>query len=393
MKIVAVDVMIIEAEAPANRARCRPVYCRIHTDEGIYGDGEASVMMMTGAPAAFSMLKDLSGQIIGLDPLDNEVILEKLHRNTYFAINGGPIVQSAFSAIDIALWDIKGKVFNVPVYKLLGGKLYDNLRCYASQINYGWGMLQSDAVTPEEYAARAREAVAQGYDAVKADFFELDAQGYPMSAKARTGILPESYLKVVEARVAAVREAMGDGDIIAECHGYTDTVSAAQIADCIREYRIAYLEEPNMSFYPTVKKLDEQAGMRLAAGERLYSRKDYLPFIQNQALQVLQPDIGNCGGITETRKIADLASVYDIGIQLHCAGSPLCLAASLHLEAVLPNFLIHEHCCVQERDYVRKLAKYDYQPVNGRIAIPELPGIGNELSDYTLSRCEKVTVK
>lgn len=143
-------------------------------------------MMMTGAPAAFSMLKDLSGQIIGLDPLDNEVILEKLHRNTYFAINGGPIVQSAFSVIDIALWDIKGKVFNVPVYKLLGGKLYDNLRCYASQINYGWGILQSDAVTPEEYAARAREAVAQGYDAVKADFFELDAQGYPMSAKART---------------------------------------------------------------------------------------------------------------------------------------------------------------------------------------------------------------
>ena len=393
MKIISVDVMIIDAEAPANRARCRPVYCRIHTDEGIFGDGEAGVMMMTGAPAAFGMLRDLADQIIGLDPLDNIAMIERLHRNTYFTVNGGPIVQSAFSAIDMALWDIKGKPFGLPLYKLLGGKLNDDLRCYASQINYGWGKLQSDAAAPEEYAARAQEAVDQGYDAVKADFFELDVNGKPVSAKARTGILPEDYLKIVEERVAAVREAVGSGDIIAECHGYTDTVSAAQIADCIRKYQIAYLEEPNLSFYPTVKKLDGQINMRIAAGERLYSLKDYLPFILNQALQVIQPDIGNCGGITEARRITDLAGLYDIGVQLHCAGSPLCLAASLHLESVLPNFIIHEHCCVQERDYVRRLAKYDYQPVNGRISAPDLPGIGNELSDYTLSRCEKVTVK
>lgn len=193
--------------------------------------------------------------------------------------------------------------------------------------------------------------------------------------------------------MSAVREAVGDGDIIAECHGFTDTLSAAQIAERIEPYRIFYMEEPNATFYPIVKQLGEKTRIRISAGERLYNRKDFLPFLQNQVLQVIQPDIGNCGGITEAWKIADMAAIYDIGVQFHCAGSPLCMAATLQLEAVIPNFLIHEHCCVQERDYVRQLAKYDYMPVNGRLPIPDRPGIGNELSVYALTHCRKVTVK
>lgn len=392
MKIAAIDVILVEVETPPNRAECRPVYCRIYTDEGIYGDGEAGVMMMTGAEAAFWMLKELAEGIIGMNPLDDGVILAKLQQ-TYFYVNGGPIVYAALAAIDTALWDIKGKSYQVPVYQLLGGKRNDSLRCYASQINYGWGNIQTDAVTPAEYAERAREAAAQGYDAFKADFCELDAEGKTVLSKDRKGILSEPYLHLIEERVAAVRKAVGDGDIIAECHGYTDTLSAAQIADRISPYHIFYMEEPNTTFYPTVKQLGEKTHMRISAGERLYNRRDFLPFLLNQALQVIQPDIGNCGGITEAWKIADLASIYDIGVQFHCAGSPLCMAATLQLEAVIPNFLIHEHCCVQERDYVRQLAKYDYMPVNGRLSVPDRPGIGNELSEYSLTHCRKLTVK
>lgn len=392
MKITSVEVMQIDAHAPENRAACRPVYCRIHTSDGLYGDGEAGVMMMSGGGGAAAVLRDYAKQIIGLDPIESEVIMNRLRRN-YFAVNGGPIVQAALSSIDMALWDIKGKAFNAPVYQLLGGKINDDLRCYASQINYGWGTLQSDAATPDEYAARAAEAVAEGYDAIKADFLELDSEGRPLTIKERQGIFAEQNLKVVEARVAAVREVLGDGDIIFECHGFTDSNTALQIAERIKKYRIAYMEEPETTFYPTLKQLQQKIDIPLAMGERLFSRRMYLPFLLNQAVQVIQPDIGNCGGITEAMRIADTASIFDIGVQLHCAGSPLCMAATLQVEAAIPNFLIHEHCCVQERDYVRKLAKYDYMPVNGRLSVPDLPGIGNELSSYVLSNCQKEVIR
>ncbi len=391
MKITSVDIMVVDAQAPENRAKCRPVYCRIHTSEGLYGDGEAGVMMVSGGIGAAGVLRDYAEPIIGMDPIENEVIMGRLRQN-YFAVNGGPVVQAALSAIDMALWDIKGKAFGVPIYKLLGGKRNDNLRCYASQINYGWGRLQSDAATPEEYAARAAAAVAEGYDAVKADFLELDLDGRPLTIRERRGILSERHLRTMEARVAAVREAMGDGDIIFECHGFTDGHTAVQIAQRIEKYRIAYLEEPETTFYPTLSDLRQKIKIPLAAGERLFSRRMYLPFLLERAVQVIQPDIGNCGGITEAMQIADLAGIFDIGVQFHCAGSPLCMAATIQLEAAIPNFLIHEHCCVQERDYIRRLGRYDDIPVRGRLAIPQRPGIGNELSEFALTHCEKETV-
>lgn len=393
MKITSVDVMIVDAGAPANRASCKPVFCRIHTDEGLYGDGEAGLMMMTGRSAAFGMLRELAALIVGKDPIENQIIVEKL-KESYLAHSGGPVFFAALAAIDVALWDIRGKFFNVPVYKLLGGKHTDSLRCYASQINYGWGSIQQDAVTLDDYVARAKEAMAQGYDAVKADFFENDDQGNYIPIKARRGVLPDRYLRLIEERVATVRETIGpDKDILMECHGYTDTTSFMQIAERVKKYSIMYFEEPNTANPQTYARLQGHPDVRIAAGERIHTRRAFIPYITEQLIQVAQPDLGNCGGISEGLKIADLAAEFDIGMQYHCANSPICTAATLQLEAAIPNFLIHEHCCMQERDYVRKLAKYDYQPENGRMTIPELPGIGNELSEYSLSTCEKVVVK
>ena len=394
MKITSVDIMMLEAEAPENRGRNTPVFCRIHTDEGIFGDGEAGVMMMTGARAACAMLEELSPSLIGQDPIDGEVLLEKLCRGTYFGPNGGPIFGAAVAALDTALRDIKGKSFGVPVYKLLGGKYRDELHCYASQINFGWGRLQQDAVTPEEFAACAREAAGQGYDAVKADFFVHDAEGRSLTEKERTGIIAEKYLGLIESRVAAVREALGsECTILMECHGYTDSSAFLQIAERTKKYGIAYAEEPAATAFPVLKKLGEKSGIPVSMGERLHSVREFLPFITNQTVSFVQPDIGNCRGITEARKIAQLCALYDVGIQFHCANSHLNVAATLQLEAAIPNFTLHEHCCVHERDYVRKLTKFDYQPVDGVLTVPEIPGIGNELSEYTLKRAEKKVVR
>ena len=230
MKITKVDVF--QEKAPAEHPGWRPILCRIYT--GIYGDGEAALSYGVAAPAAFGMIKDLATLIIGMDPLDNEVIWDKLYKCTFWGQNGGPVVFAGISAIDIALWDIKGKFFNVPIYKLLGGKRRDNLRTYASQLTYGWGPgTNHKCCKPEEYAENCRIAVAQGYDCVKLDFFNYDvdgtvwngpgnaAKGEPMAGEIQTRLLSPYYVKVVEDRVAACREAVGPNvDIIVENHSW-----------------------------------------------------------------------------------------------------------------------------------------------------------------------------
>jgi L-alanine-DL-glutamate epimerase-like enolase superfamily enzyme len=137
MKITSVDVIALEKDPGCLN---RSVLCRVNTDEGISGLGEAAVAIGTGAPAAYEQMKDLAPMIIGMDPLCHEVIWEKMFRNSFWAQGNGAIVMAAISAIDIAVWDIKAKAANLPLYKLLGGKHRDKLRCYASQLQFGWGV-------------------------------------------------------------------------------------------------------------------------------------------------------------------------------------------------------------------------------------------------------------
>lgn len=391
MKITSVDVISLHP------AKDRPIICRINTDEGIYGYGEASVMYGKGSPAAVGMIKDLAPLIIGMDPLDNEVIWDKLHRTIFWGLNGGPIIFAGIAAIDIALWDIKGKFYNQPVYKLLGGKKRDKLRCYASQLQFGWGpemTPNTPQFKPEDYAAMSKKAVAEGYNAIKIDFFTFTPEGGVYTTEQTARLLPPWHLAVVEDRIAAVREAIGKNvDIIIENHSNTDAQSAIQIAQMAEKYNIFYYEEPNTPTPKMMKYISEKTNIPLASGERIYSRWQYAPYFENNSIQVIQPDLGNCGGLTEVKKICDMGYTYDVNVQIHTCSTPICLAASLHLEAVIPNFLIHEHHITNTDPTTVELCKYNYQPVDGFYTIPELPGIGNELSDYALSKADIITVK
>ncbi len=400
MKITKVDVFLIHSENPT----WRPILCRIYTDEGIYGDGEAALAYGIAAPAAFGMIKDLSTLIIGMDPLDNEVIWDKLYKSTFWGQNGGPVVFAGISAIDIALWDIKGKFFNVPVYKLLGGKRRDNLRTYASQLTYGWGPGTNHYCTlPEHYAENSRVAVAQGYDCVKIDFFDWDRDGTNwtdrtlatgFTGEVQTRLLSPYYVNVVEERVAAVREAVGPNvDIIMENHSYPDAQSAVQLAKAVEKYNIFYFEEPNTPSVTTSKFLADHINIPISQGERVYSRWQYAPFFEEQSVQVIQPDLGNTGGLTEGKKICDMAYTYDVSVQAHVCASPLSTAVALHLECVIPNFVIHEHHCINLEDYNIKLCTVDWQPVNGKFKVPEGPGLGCEPTDWAFAHADKTTVE
>lgn len=389
MKITKIDLLY---SGPVEDG-WRPLLCRIYTDSGIYGDGEAALSYGGASRAAFGMMQDMAGMLIGMDPLDHEVIWQKLYRGCFWGLNGGPVVFSAISAFDIALWDIKGKAYNAPLYQLLGGKRQDSLRAYASQLQNGWGKDRKPARSPEDYAQQARIAVEQGFDAVKINFltFRPDQGRYP--AEDQTAFLDPQYRKVVEQRIRAVRQEVGpDVDLILENHCYTDAQSAVQMGNIAKQYGVLYFEEPTTPQPDLLAYVHRQTGIPVASGERIYSRWQYKQILQQQAVQVIQPDLGTSGGITEVKKICDMAYAYEAGVQIHVCGSPIVTAASLHLECTLPHFVIHEYNVNTAMEKMTSLALQDCRPERGRMVIPEGPGIGNEISPLAFQNSQIVTI-
>ena len=171
-------------DATAQRASRRPICCRVWTDEGFYGDGEAGIAFDYAAPAGIGMLQDISRLVIGKDPMRTDEVWERMFKVSFWGQGGGPVVFAAISAIDIALMDIKGKVLNVPVYELLGGKVNDSIRCYASQLQFGWNEDVGPRGTAKEYADICKYAMEDGYDAVKLDFtlYDRDKKDIPNRA-------------------------------------------------------------------------------------------------------------------------------------------------------------------------------------------------------------------
>ena len=362
----------------------RPVVCRVNTDEGLSGYGEASLGFDNGAEGAVGMLKEIAPLVIGMDPMGHEVVWDHMFSDSFWGQAGGAAVCSAISAIDLALWDIKGKALHMPLYQLLGGKFRPKLRAYASQLQFGWseqGMVFDQGFRKEDLAAHAAKAVGEGYDAVKINFITYNETGERLGFL--RGPIPLKLQHMIEGRIAAVREAVGeDVDILLENHGRTDAVSAVQLAHIAQPYHIYFMEEPNTPMLLQAgKKIHDECAIPIAGGERMYGRWNFLNFFQQNALQVVQPDIGIAGGITETKKICDMAHAFDVSVQIHSCGSPIIIAAALHLEAAIPNFAIHEHHVTHLSQANSSLGKYDYQPVDGYCAIPDLPGLGQELSE------------
>ena len=217
MKITKVSVLhvhMIQTD-PGEKGQ-RPILVRIDTDEGIYGIGEIGMAYGCGGTAAVGMVRDLATKIIGMNPLNTEAIWEKLLKTTFWGQGGGTVIFGGISGIDIALWDIKGKVWGAPVYQLLGGKCRDDLRVYASQIQLGWAPKRNICCTPEDYAREARKAVDEGYDAVKVDVLQWDENGVSGGFWLE-GPLRNEVVETGRKRVKAIRDEVGPNvDIMIE---------------------------------------------------------------------------------------------------------------------------------------------------------------------------------
>ncbi len=389
MKIITVEAYILNT----GKLSFRPVVTRILTDEGITGYGEASLGFSSGPEGALGMIREIAPLVIGMDPMAHEAVWNRMYYDSFWGQGGGAAIMSAISAIDIAVWDIRGKALGVSVGTLLGGRMRDSLRAYASQIQFGWskeGITGGKGYSPDLLAEQAAAAVSDGYDAVKVNLLTYAPDG------SRYGILkgplPGKVLREAERRMKAVREAVGeDVDILLENHGFTDKEAALSLVDTCAPYRAFFIEEPcTQEEVQTCAAFASRCPVPVAGGERIYGKRAFANFFEARALAVAQPDVGSSGGITETKKICDMADTFDVNIQTHLSGSPIITAASVQLESAVPNFLIHEHIVTCLSPAYRDLCIYDDQPVGGRLSVPDRPGIGQELTGEAM---EKALVK
>ncbi|MFT4938210.1 MAG: galactonate dehydratase [Paraglaciecola sp.] len=391
MKITRVEIFDIECP---KREGWNPVFVRIHTDEGLVGVGEAGLAYDLGHSAAAHMIKEIAqAMLIGWDPMRTEALWARMLRESFWGLGGGPVIYAAMSAIDTALWDIRGKALGVPVYQLLGGKTNEKLRTYASQLQFDWDTQVNRLNNPVDFAKAAEKAVAQGYDAVKVDPIVYDKDG--VGHFDRTKLFSQPEMRLFRARLQAIRDAVGeDVDIIFECHSLPGVATAIQLGEMVEDIGCLFYEEPvNYLNSKLHDKVSKRVNVPIAGGERLYNRWGVRPYLEDQSLDVLQPDIGLCGGFTEAKKVCDYADVYDVRIQAHVCGGPVATAASLHLETAIPNFLIHEHHTYAIKDWNRELCIQDPQPVDGFFEVTEVPGIGIDLNDRVVYRSPHMEVK
>jgi len=385
MKITRVEIYDVNLPRPV--LRWNPVILCIHTDEGISGVGELALAYGVGSSGGVGMLRDMAQSfLIGADPSRIEQMWDTIYRHTFWGQGGGPVVYGAMSAIDEALWDIKGKALGVPVYELLGGCCWDRLRVYAN----GW---YRNCVTPEDYAQAALRVVADGYNAMKFDPFAITPDGrwiYP-----RRDLDPERADLAFE-RVKAVREAVGPKvDILVEVHGNLGTTSAIQMGKRLEELKPFFYEEPvDAMNVECMRKVSENVDIPIAAGERLYTRYGFREYIEGQVLDILQPDLGLAGGISETKKIAAYAETYDLHVQPHNCAGPVATAAAVQLDCCITNFIIQEWFPYQmEAHYQLVTEPLEFQVEDGYMPIPNKPGLGIELNKDAISRYDRIVIE
>ncbi len=329
------------------------LFVKVETDEGVYGWGEASVEGQEKAVEQ-AVLTLAQRSVIGEDPRNAERIWQKMYKHGFW--KGGFIYNSAISGIDQAIWDIKGKLLGAPVYELLGGAVRERIRTYT----HG----------NENTVERAME---RGFAGVKT--------GLGMAVDD-----PCAACKALDKRLSAIREKIGEEGIIAvDHHGQANVSDAMKLLKVASGHDVFFFEEPitpeNAALYRHLN--DHAQGVPLAAGERLFSRYDFREVLDTRCLDIVQPDICHCGGITEIKKIAASAETHTIRFAPHNPNGPIATAATMHVAAYAQNFEILEFA--QTVYELPDITNMSFRPKDGYFSLPNGPGLGIEVDEGALS--------
>ena len=335
---------------------------RIHTDTGISGVGQTACW---GYPEAVdSIINTFKKYLIGQNPLRIEHHWQYLYRMGPFR---GTTLSGAISAVDIALWDIKGKHLGVPIWELLGGNCRDKIRLH----------LLGGGGTPETMYEAAKAAVAEGFTALKFDPVVGNFQDMTV----------DRLVNTVRDLVAAAREGGGpDLDLIVEVHRKLTPMNSIVLESALAPFNLYFIEDPiQIDTITTQAELAKRMTTPLAIGERNVSIWEFREILEAGGPQYVRPDVGLAGGITHCKKIAALAEAYHSAVVTHNFLGPLITAASLHLDTSIPNFITQEYTKSDESsDFA--VYKVAYQRDGGYIPIPEAPGLGIELDDSLIER-------
>jgi galactonate dehydratase len=337
------------------------VIVKVLTDSDLYGWGEATLEGKEETVCA--AVKQLGEALIGEDPLATEHHWQVLYRHGFW--RGGVVLNSALAGLDQALWDIRGKAWGVPVYKLLGGPTRQRLRLYTHV-----GIYQ-----PERMVEDAQRDVADGFTAMKTGAWQGDT------------LLPEhERIAAFAERIGQLRAAVGPHvDIMVDDHGRGRSAAAIRLIRALEPYRLFFFEEATQpdDIESLVHVRAANLTTDLATGERLYSKWEYLPLLERRLVDVIQPDLCHAGGITECKKIAALAEAYYVQVAPHNPQGPLSTAAAAHLAMAIPNFLILEY--VRQEPYRDQVLREAWTVEDGHLRVPDRPGLGVELDEEAIA--------
>ncbi|NLY96763.1 MAG: galactonate dehydratase [Clostridiaceae bacterium] len=350
----------------------RWLFLKIETQSGYIGWGEPVVEGR--ADTVEACIHELKEYVIGRSAGDIEDIWQVLYRGGFY--RGGPVLTSALSGIDQALWDIKGKYYNMPIYEMLGGKVRDKMRVYR------W--IGGDR--PDNVAEEAQKAYKEGYNAVK------------MNGTDNTEWI-DSFEKVEGCvkRVAAIREKMGYKlDIAVDFHGRIHKAMARILMKELEPFHLMFIEEPVLiENYEAFKDLRNHTVTPIATGERNYTRWDFKKMLQDGYVDIIQPDLSHAGGISEVRKIAAMAEAYDVALAPHCPLGPIALAACFQVDFMSINAFIQEQSLgihynqgSDLLDYLTDPGEFGYK--DGYVSLPKKPGLGIDINEEKVKEMAKI---
>lgn len=352
MKITEVNTYLV---------RPRWGFVEIVTDDGYSGWGEA--VLEGHASTVLECVREMRDYLLGADPTRIEDIFNVLYRAGFY--RGGGVLMSAIAGIDQALWDIKGKYFNAPVYELMGGKCRDRMRVYS------W--IGGDR--PQDVGSAAKERQNAGFSAIK------------MNATEELQMI-DSYEKVdaVLERVAAIRESCGKYfGIAVDFHGRVHKPMAKILAKKLEEYDLMFIEEPVLCEHmEDFKEIAAACNIPIATGERLFTKYDFKRLLTAGGVDIIQPDLSHAGGITECKKIASMAEAYDVALAPHCPLGPIALASCLNVDATSYNAVIQEQSIGIHYNVGKSVLDYvtnqeDFVFTDGYVQLPKRPGLGVEV--------------
>ncbi len=367
-KINQVDVMELgdrskESSSPWSSTM---LLVRLTTDDGIVGYGEAPTTFST--LSVMGSMKEVERIFKGANCFDIEHNLNEFYRNSFYLTRSFQDT-AALSAFEIASWDLIGKYMGSPVYNLLGGRMRDSIRAYAN----GW---YSDCINPDDFVREGKKVVSMGFTAMKFDPFGSSYDD-----------LPGEGLKMARSIVSALRSELGDRiDLLIECHGRFSPRYAMKVAESMKEFEVLFIEEPVHPELESALHEIRSVKVPVALGERLLNKEDFARVISQGIVDVIQPDITNCKGILEGKKIAAIADSFGVQVAFHNAFGPIQTAATLNLDYNIRNFLIQESFDQFWPDWKKNLVRSGYSFDRGFLKLDGKPGIGAEVDEKVLEQ-------